>query len=394
MKEKLAIIGAGYLQKPLVEKANNLGIETHVFAWREGCVVDDIADFYYPISIINKEEILDVCAKVQIDGIVSIASDIAMPTVNFIADRLKLVGNSIKATEISTNKFKMRSVLRRSGIKSPKFELYREPNFTNSKALKFPLIVKPVDRSGSRGVTKVNSIDEVNPAIKQSLSHSLSGQCIVEEFILGREYSVEGISFNGQHHILAITEKGTTGPPYFVEEQHHQPVKVSQIQKRKIINRVKKALTALSIEYGANHTEIFIGKKGEITIGEVAGRMGGDFIGSHLVKLSTGYDYLKGVIDISLGRFKKIEKETSPLHHSGVYFITPKTGVIANIIDRSKDFKSVVSCIALMSIGDLIEEDLQDSSMRAGLVVYKSKEGKLEIDPSKVLDIRTSKHKP
>lgn len=394
MKEKLAIIGAGYLQKPLVEKANNLGIETHVFAWREGCVVDDIADFYYPISIINKEEILEVCAKVQIDGIVSIASDIAMPSVNFIADKLHLVGNSIEATEISTNKFKMRSALKKDGIRSPKFELFSQPDFTGAEGFEFPLIVKPVDRSGSRGVTKVNSIDQVNQAIKKALSHSLNGQSIVEEFILGQEYSVEGISYDGQCHILAITEKDTTGPPFFVEQQHHQPALITEIQKKNIISTIKRALTALSIEYGASHTEIFIGQNDEITIGEVAGRMGGDFIGSHLVELSTGYDYLKGVIDIALGRFDKIEKKINNPQYSGVYFITPKAGVITDIIDRSKDFEEMVECIGLKSIGDRIEDEVQDSSMRAGLLVYKSKEGRLEIDPANVLDIRTSKHKP
>lgn len=392
MKEKLAIIGAGYLQKPLVKKANNLGIETHVFAWREGCVADDIADFYYPISIINREEILDVCANVQIDGIVSIASDIAMPTVNFIADRLHLVGNSIEATERSTNKFNMRSALNKAGIRSPKFELFSEADFTGAEGFEFPLIVKPVDRSGSRGVTKVNSIDQVNQAIKKALSHSLNGQCIVEEYILGKEYSVEGISFKGQHHILAITEKGTTGPPSFVEQQHHQPAPITEIQKKNIISSVKKALTALSLEYGASHTEIFIGQNDEITIGEVAGRMGGDFIGSHLVELSTGYDYLKGVIDIALGRFGNIETEINTLQYSGVYFITPKAGVITDIIDCSADFEDVVESLGLKSIGDSIEEEVQDSSMRAGLITYKSKEGRLEIDPANVLDIRTTKH--
>lgn len=392
MKEKLAIIGAGYLQKPLVEKANNLGIETHVFAWREGCVVEDIADFYYPISIINKEEILEVCANVQIDGIVSIASDIAMPTVNFIADRLQLVGNSNEATEISTNKFKMRSALKKAGIRSPKFELFGEADFTGAEGFEFPLIVKPVDRSGSRGVTKVNSIDQVNQAIKKALSHSLNGQCIVEEFIQGKEYSVEVLSWKGQHQILAITEKGTTGPPFFVEQQHHQPALITGIQKKNIIRTVKSALTALSLEYGASHTEIFIGQNDEIRIGEVAGRMGGDFIGSHLVELSTGYDYLKGVISIALGRFGKIEKEINTPQYSGVYFITPKAGVITVMVDRSKDFEDVVESIRLKSIGDSIEEEVQDSSMRAGLIVYKSKEGRLEIDPANVLDIITSKH--
>jgi biotin carboxylase len=390
MKKKLAILGASYLQKPLVEKAIEMGIETHAFAWKEGCVVNEFADFYYPISIIDKEEILKFCSEIEIDGITSIASDIAMPTVNYIAEKLNLVGNSIDATEISTDKFKMRHALQKAGINCPQFKMYKKPVIREEETYRFPVIAKPVDRSGSRGVTKVLASEYLNAAIDKAISHSFKGACIVEEFLDGEEYSVEGLSYRGEHKILAITEKVTTGAPYFVEIQHHQPARISIQDQKKIIQNVEKALNALSIEYGASHAEIFLNEGGNVHIGEVSGRMGGDFIGSDMVRSSTGFDYVKAVIEIALGSFTTEFPDTLKQHYSGVYYLTPRPGKIVNVIDRSNDYAFVTKAVQLLEVGDEIDERMDSSSKRAGVVVYESKEGFIDLDPEEVLEFKTT----
>ena len=96
--KKLAIIGASYLQKPLIERAKELGYETHVFAWEANDVGEKIADYFYPISIVEKKEILDVCRQIGICGICTIASDLAAVTVNYVANELELPGNSKEAS--------------------------------------------------------------------------------------------------------------------------------------------------------------------------------------------------------------------------------------------------------------------------------------------------------
>ena len=103
--KKLAIIGASYLQEPLIEKAKSMGIETHVFAWAAGDVGEKSADYFYPISIVEKDEILKRCREIGIDGICTIASDLAVITVNYVANNMGLTANSIACTEKSTNKF-------------------------------------------------------------------------------------------------------------------------------------------------------------------------------------------------------------------------------------------------------------------------------------------------
>ena len=99
--KNLAIIGASYLQLPLIQKAKNMGYVTHVFAWKANDIGEKEADFFYPISIVEKEQILDVCEKIGICGICSIASDLAIITVNYVANKLGLTANSMECTYLS-----------------------------------------------------------------------------------------------------------------------------------------------------------------------------------------------------------------------------------------------------------------------------------------------------
>jgi len=384
-KRKLAIIGASYLQLPLVEKAKELGLETHVFAWKEGNVVEGIADYYYPISIIEKEEILAVCKEVKINGIVSISSDIAMPTVNYIAEKLGLIGNDIAATRVSTDKFEMRKALSAAGLPCPKFELYETPNFKDNKQYKFPVIVKPTDRSGSKGVTKTESPEQVNKNIEIALQYSLSKRAIVEEFVEGREFSVEIISNKGQHYPLAITDKVTSGAPFFVEREHHQPAKITPAIHKKINELVINSLNTLGIQFGASHSEVFLTEDGEVMICEIAGRMGGDLIGSDMVQLSTGFDFVKGVIDVAMGDFEGLDVSSLYQHYSGVYYIFPPPGKVKAINNKINDFEGVVKAISIVNVGDEIEKVINVSGKRAGLVLYKHELRKVELDPSDVI---------
>ncbi len=116
---KIAIIGASYLQYPLIVKAKAMGIETHVFAWKAGDIGEAEADFFHPISIVDKALILEECRKIKIDGICSIASDLAAITVNFVAEHMGLVGNGIQNTIVATDKHAMRNCFMDNGDPSP-----------------------------------------------------------------------------------------------------------------------------------------------------------------------------------------------------------------------------------------------------------------------------------
>ncbi len=364
MQPKLAILGASYLQLPLVQKAKELGIETICFAWENGAVCKEHCDKFYPISITEKKEILERCKAEEIEGITSIATDVAVPTMSFIAKEMNLIGNSVHSVSLSTNKYLMREAFYRNELPVPRFLKTSDPQeIIQTEELKYPLIVKPVDRSGSLGITMINDREQLVQAIDYALKESFNNQAIIEEFIQGREISVETISWEGKHYVLAYTDKVTSGSPHFVELEHHQPSGlVDETNTKQIEKLVFDALNSLDIKFGASHAELIITNSGEVFVTEIGARMGGDFIGSDLVELSTGYDYLKGVIEIALGRFQ-IPK-TSKSQASGVYFYSSLSKIIKPFILNGNEN------IVKSSLSELVHTGLKQSADRAGYFIY------------------------
>ena len=191
-------------------------------------------------------------------------------------------------------------------------------------------------------------------------------KAIVEEYVEGREISVEFISYNGKHYPLQITDKVTTGAPFFVELEHHQPSSLPEDIKLRIKEIVLHALDALHIKYGASHSELKITEDGDIRVIEIGARMGGDFIGSDLVKLSTGYDFLKGVIEVALGDFH--EPVITNHHYSGVYFLSKETEKLKPIIENWKNYPEIVAA----EITDSELHCVECSGDRSGYFIYKT----------------------
>lgn len=364
---KLAIIGASYLQLPAVLKAKEMGIETHCFAWREGAVCANYADFFHPISTVDKEQILEVCQQIGINGIITISSDVAGPTVAYVAEKMGLVGNSYACAVKANNKFLMRNAFMDAGVPCPKYKMVKE-SISHINGMSFPLIIKPSDRSGSLGVCKIYEESELAAAIDRALEVSFKGEAMIEEFIEGREVSVEFISYQGTHYPLTITDKVTTEAPHFVELEHHQPAQLSSEMYESLFSITRKALDSLGVTNGASHSEYRITDDGRIYVMEIGARLGGDFIGSDLVRLSTGYDFLKGVIDVALGRFTVPVKN---IHRfSGVYFLCKETEDLLPIAESAASKKEIQK-------SEITSQELKSvkcSADRSGYFIYQSKE--------------------
>lgn len=361
--KKLAIIGASYLQLPLIVKAKSRGIETHVFAWKCGDAGEKEADYFYPISIVEKENILEKCKKIGIHGICSIASDLAMLTVNYVAEHMNLVGNSIACTSVSTNKHKMRQRFNEKGDPSPKSLCVQSIIELKGVTLEYPVIVKPLDRSGSRGVTKLMNENGLEEAIELAKSQGYEKYALIEEFVSGEEYSVEFISWQGEHYFITVTKKFTTGAPRFIETAHLEPAGLDNMTEKRVIEVVKHALTSLGIQYGASHSEVKVSDKGEIKIIEIGGRMGGDCIGSSLVELSTGVDFVNAVIDVALG-IKPIIKKTKKCAAAVRYIFEQKD---LDVLDRIKNNQP--SLIVKEDVHKITRNEVIDSSSRFGYFI-------------------------
>lgn len=322
MKKNLAIIGASYLQLPLIKKAKEMGYTTHVFAWAANDVGEKEADHFYPISIIEKDAILEKCREIGICGICSIASDVAVVTVNYVAEKLGLWGNSTTSTGKCTNKHLMREAFVANGDPSPRSIPVDGSTDLTSLDLTYPIIVKPTDRSGSRGIYKLDTAEGLEAAVRGAVESSFEKKALVEEYATGQEYSVEHISYQGVHHFLALTQKFTTGAPHFIETGHLEPAPVDDEVLERVKSVVSHALDTLEIRNGASHAEIKIAGDGTIRIIEIGARMGGDCIGSDLVRYSTGYDYVKMVIQVACGQAPSFEKVCTPIRVESRFLFT------------------------------------------------------------------------
>lgn len=366
MQGNIAIIGASYLQLPLIEKAKEMGYTTHVFAWAANDVGEAAADRFYPVSIVEKEEILRICRQIGICGICSIASDLAMLTVNYVAQSLGLCSNSLQATAKSTNKHLMRRAFEAGGDPSPASVLTDGATLPDSAQLRFPVIVKPTDRSGSRGIFKVTCPQELPGAVAAAIEQSFDKHALIEEFAEGQEYSVEYISYRGEHRFLAMTLKETTGAPHFIETGHMQPAPVSPEMLERVKQVVTHALDSLGLEYGASHSELKIAPDGTIRLIEIGGRMGGDCIGSDMVRYSTGYDFVKMVIQVACGQAPTFEQVCEP-QPVGVKFIFTQQDLEDFYALRQNEPER------LLKLVDLHPENIgkiTDSSNRAGCYIY------------------------
>lgn len=372
MKEKIAVIGANAPLIPFYRQAKKLGYEIIGIAWEEGAVCKPFCDRFYPISFAEKEKVLEVCRKESVKGILSFSLESALPTVAYVAKRMGLVSNSEESIAITQSKFTQRQALQNSGIPVPHYYLIESEDDLANVECNYPVIVKPVDSGGSQGICKVDSSELLDEAYRFAVDYSRSSKVIVEEFVDGREFSVEYISHQGKHYFLQVTDKVTSGAPRFVEMQHHQPADVSESLRQRIKEMVESALTALKIENSASHTEIKLNSRGELFIIETGARMGGDYITSDLVRLSTGYDFVEGAIKLACNKFE-VPRFPRPMY-SGVYFYSKLAPEIGSIIKTHEKWPEIVE----WEYSDAPLMEVKSNADRRGYFLYQKSSSKFD----------------
>lgn len=320
-KQKIMILGAGEAQIPIIQKCIELNLFTIVVDFNKNAAGFKFANKRLLISTLDREEILKAAIEYKVDGIIT-TSDYPVRSVAYVCDKLGLNGLSIKAAQICTNKYLLRKCLKDNNILTPVFikisnleELKQEKHNIN-----FPLIIKPVDSSASRGVKKLIGEAELETSYLEAKGHSKCGDVIIEDFIEGTEYSVEVLCYRENIYALAITEKTTSGfeNTFFVEDRHIIPANVTEEYEKLISLTIIDAIKKIGLNNCAVHAEIKLTANGPVII-EIGARLGGDYITSDLVPLSTGINMLENAINISLNN--NIQIETSKLNFSGVQFV-------------------------------------------------------------------------
>lgn len=368
------VLAAGLLQIPVIKKAREMGI--YVVAVDDdpnapGMALADKA--IVPGGLMNEEKLVAIAKEEQIDGVIHPCSEVAMNVMGRINDELHLSGISKEMAISATNKHLMREAFEKYGAPSPKSILTKDEEdawlifceqFTTNA------ILKPSRNSGSRGIAKVEkgiSKESFVELYRRALDESRDHSVLIEQFIEGPEFSVEVIVWQGEPHVLAVTDKKTTEAPYFVELGHNQPSIFPEEIQHKLKNGAIAGIRALGLSNCAAHCELKV-QDGEAYLMEIGARMGGDFISTELTHLSTGVDMVSATISVVLGMEPNL-RPTEEKHGVCIRYFTPKPGKLI-AIEGENNLKDthVYDAEIYHKIGDVILE-VKSSLDRSGHVI-------------------------
>lgn len=363
-KESILIFGGGFLQLSIIRNCKLKGLFSVVIDPNPEALSKIEADAFEVVAGDDFEGTVAVCKRYDIKGIITAATDKPLVMMARIAKELNFIFFNVDAAKISTDKLLMKNLFINGGIPhAPGIEILSP----NDCTLSFPVIIKPRDNSGSRGVVLCNSILELEEAFNEAKKFTNKPTLLVEEFVEGKEYSIEALHYNGKSRVIQYTEKFITPFPYNVELGHTQPADLSNEIKNRIDKLICKIAIVMGFENCSSHTELKINDKG-ITIIETSPRLGGDMITSLLVPLSTGINMESALIDIAIG---KVPHLPHPLNNSSAirYFSLPIGKIISKgDIEMVNKLPHVVCFNFSLNEGDIVPK-ITNSLDRYGYVV-------------------------
>ena len=372
----ILLLGGSAQQVVAIKKAKELGYRTVLCDYLPDNPGKDVADVFYLVSTTDKEAVLGVAVKEHIDGIVAYASDPAALTAAYVAEELGLPTNPYNSVEILSHKNSFREYLHTHGFHCPKtyccpiseFSLERLDDFS------FPVIVKPIDSSGSKGVTVVADRGQLADVITKADSFSREKKIIVEEFIeKSHPFQVGGDIFvsNGKIVIWGLLNchRSTVVNP-LVPIGKSYPLRLDEESIKKVKAELSRLLEALNITMGAFNIEAILDDKGNVYLIEVGPRNGGNMI-PDLLQYITGIDVISATIQSAMG-YPMVTEEVS---NQDCYYAThnlhsSENGKFRHIKFSEKLQDHLIKAVVYKEAGDQIEY-FSDASKVLGVIFLK-----------------------
>lgn len=373
MQKKLLVLAAGLLQIPVIRKAHEMGY--YVLAADGNPEAEGLkyADKILVSDITSEEMMLTIARQEKVNGVIHPCSEVSMYVMGRINDEMGLSGISKETAIQATNKHLMREAFEAGNAPSPRsyytvcaddaWKLFCDEFNTNA-------ILKPSRNSGSRGIAKIEkgiSFKEFLELYNRAYVECRDKSVLLEQFVEGPEFSVEIIIWDDTINILAVTDKKTTEAPYFVELGHNQPSTFPVETVDVIIEAAVAGVKALGLNNCAAHAEVKL-QDGKAYLMEIGARLGGDFISTELVHLSTGIDMVAAAIDVALGinpNLKSVEEK----YGVAIRYFCPKPGKLVSISNMEVlNDEHVFDAKIYYKPGDMLPE-LKSSLDRSGHVI-------------------------
>lgn len=380
--KKLLILGAMEMHVPLIKRAKEMGNYVITVDYIPENPGHKLADEAYYDSTTDLDAVLKLSKKLNIDGIMTYNSDPAAPTAAYVAEKLGLPGNPYQSVKIMSEKNLFRDFLISNGLNAPKFGNYLniEDALCHINDFSFPMIIKPVDSSGSKGVTVVNNVNDVQNAIECALEKSRSKKFIIEEYIepVGKQLHGDGFVQNGKVVFLHLGDHHFDSTinnlvPYSTTYPTEHPVEIVNACK----NQIQDFMSKVGFKNGGFNVELRISNKdNKPYIIDIGARNGGNFT-PKVIEYGSGFNFLDRAIKIALGEsiddIKMTDKVSDFVSHLILH--SDKNGVLNNIVlDKMIEDRIIEKHIYLKS-GDKVETFLGANAALGVLIMkYESRE--------------------
>lgn len=374
MNKNILIVGAGFGQVPAIKKAKELGLTVITIDKNPNAIGMSMADFSYDVDIIDKEKSLEIAKKHCVNGVITMQSDLPVPTIGYINDNLGLKGASFEVANVCSNKMKTRRRLKIKNTLQPIFKIVSDEEEAKMacEEIGFPCVIKAPDSSGSRGITKVIGEDEISNAVRESFKHSRKAQIIVEEYINGLEFGAQTFSVDGTCKLVLLHSDSLSPPPYMIPIGHSFPfLGLSEKETNIAIEDIKQAIDVLGIKNGPANVDFILDEKTRrIKILEVGARIGATCL-PELIQYHTGIDWIEQTILNSISEETNLEiMHNIPV--SAFIIEAPKDGILENY-EFPKSYiqnKNLLEYEITVSKGDSVFK-LRKGTDRIGKVIFK-----------------------
>lgn len=349
--KKIMFLGGSTQQIPAIQYAKEQGYYTILCDYLPDNPGQNFSDEFYCVSTTDKEAILAVAKATNIDGIVAYASDPAATTAAYVGSKLNLSCNPYESVVILSRKDLFRKFLKENGFNCPRAKSFKVLNEAKEslKNFEFPLMVKPVDSSGSKGVTRIDSKEQFEKAFESAMDKSREKIVIVEEVIeMAHEYMIGGDGFilDGKLEFCGfLNSHRNPKVNQFVPIGTSYPLFMDDDKKMLVCNEVQRVCDILNIKLGALNLELMFDKNGKLYIIEIGPRNGGNMI-PDLLQMITGVDIIGATIEVALGNNDiNLKYEKKEAYFSTYVIHSSQNGTLKNILFseeiRNNIFKKV-----------------------------------------------------
>lgn len=304
--KKVLMLGGALSQIPSIVEAKKMGYYVITCDYLPDNPGHKFADEYYNVSTTDKEAVLNLAKKLNINGIVCYASDPAAPTAAYVAEQLGLPTSPYESVMILSNKDKFRKFLSENGFFTPKSKGFTSFEDVKKEIENFrlPVMIKPVDSSGSKGVSKLEKLEELQEKVENAFSFSRAKRIIVEEYVekYGYQIAGDGFSVDGKlvFRCFANDHFDTKSPNQYTPIAASFPYNMPKEIHEKIHNEIQRALTLLEMKTGAYNFDIRIDKDYNVYLMEIGPRNGGNMI-PQVIEYTTGVNLVQYTIKAAMG---------------------------------------------------------------------------------------------